>query len=151
MPRLACALLLLAALLSGCGLFGEDFDDLAPGTFRMKADGEVLTGTATFYPNTDLQFSGAQVIMEASGGARLGMGSDELLTTEAGDRIIPSATYRPAGGGTYVHEEGTVRITYADSTRIEGTFRFRMEDDGGPLSVLEITVEGGFNATIERP
>ena len=140
---------LLALLLSGCGLFGEDLDDLAPGTFRVKADGENLEGVATFYPNADLEFSEAQVILETSRGDRLGIGSDDLLTAQGSDRTTPTANYRPASGGSYLREEGTVRITYADSARIEGTFRFRMLDRGGPLAVRELIVEGGFNATVQ--
>jgi hypothetical protein len=135
----------------GCGLFGEeDFGGLAPGTFRMEADGGSLEGVAAFYPNIDLEFSDAQVIMEDSRGSRLGIGSNDLLTAEAGDRITPSATYRPAEGGTYLHDAGIVLITYADSMRVEGTFRFEMIDRGGPLAVRELTVEGGFNATVKE-
>ncbi len=137
--------------LAGCSLFGEeDFDGLAPGTFRMEAEGETIEGTATFYPNIDQGFSEAQIILETSGGSSLGFGSDQFLTAEVGDAVTPRANYRPSNGGHYLRDEGTVRITYADSTRIEGTFRFRMLDRGGPLAVREITVEGGFNAPVEE-
>lgn len=156
-------ILLVGCVLSSCSLFGgedsggEDFDDLAPGTFRMEADGEDYAGTASYFRDRFIGEGDSATALEpvlsleTERGDLMSMKGDALLNAEAGGDLDIHASFRPASGGVFTRRGGSVRIAYADSTRIEGTFRFRMEDIAmGCLGCRTITVEGGFNATVEE-
>ena len=151
-PAMRLIPLLVLCALSGCSLFGEDYTDLAPGTFRMKADGKEFNGDATYHPNFDSEFSEALIFMKTSSDGELGISSDSFNGASPGDRIEPSsASYRPLAGEVFTRRSGSVEIVYADSSHIEGTFSFRMKDVAmGCLVCREITVSGGFNATLEE-
>jgi hypothetical protein len=158
--RFALPLFLLLVLV-GCDTFGDSvndtvFDNLAPGTFRMVADDEDRAGTARYYrdrfltPGDSTTRLEPLLSFETERGDRLSMKDDELLNTESGDRLDIDASYVTVDGGVFGRRSGVVEITYSDSTRIEGTFRFRMKDYAmGCLACRTITVEGGFNATVQ--
>ncbi len=145
-------LLLAVALLSlgGCSLFGDDYSDLSPGTFRFRADGTDYSGDATLETRLDPQFGEAVVFLTMSGRPVLFMRSDSFLTANAGSHFAVYARHESGGGYTYQSESGTVEVTSMTENGIVGRFRFSMEDVsvGGPFEAGDITAEGGFNATI---
>ena len=153
--------LFLLLFLAGCDTFGDSvndivFDNLAPGTFRMVADDEGRSGTARYYrdrfltPGDSTSRLEPLLSFETERGDRLSMKDDVLLNAEAGDQLDIDAGYRTVDGGVFTRRSGVAEVTYSDSTRIEGTFRFRMKDIAiGCLACRTITVEGGFNATVQ--
>jgi hypothetical protein len=151
----------LLLFLVGCDTFGDSvddivFDNLAPGTFRMVADDEDRSGTAYYYrdrfltPGDSTTRLEPLLSFETERGDRLSMKNYFLFNAEPGDRLDIHATYRTVDGGVFGRRSGIVEITHSDSTRIEGKFRFRMKDYAiGCLACRTITVEGGFNATVQ--
>lgn len=152
------ALAALAAGFAGCSLLGlgDDLDDLEPGTFRFRADGQTYTGTATYYPNADRPLAGASVILIAAGGtggdsgASMVLESDVFLTASSGDRLAPDVWFTPFEGGSYGRRRGEVVVEGTGGGGVEGRFRFRLSDAsiGGPIEGGDITADGAFRATL---
>lgn len=137
----------LLVLLAGCSLLGEDYSDLESGTFRLRGNGEEVTGEAFYEPAEDNPLRQASVLLAEGDDVRLQIETEELLTAEAGDELTPGAGFYPESGGTYARQSGTLRVTAVEAGRLAGTFRFRMKDiSPGCLFCSEITVTGGFNA-----
>ena len=150
-PTAPLAGLALAAALAGCSAFGgDDYGDLAPGTFRFSADGETYTGAATFYPNTDRSFDDANLVLAAGDQAAMSFRTDDLLDASAGDKVVTLASLQRSGRSNYRSSRGIVRVESADGEHIEGRFRIRLEEGGvgGPLPAGDITAEGGFHAVL---
>ena len=147
LPLLAVPLAALA--LAGCSLFGgDDYGDLAPGTFRFSADGETYTRTAAYHPNTDTDLASASVLLSIAGGGLLQIRNDRLLSAESGSKFEPTVAFS-SNGYLYVGESGSVEVVSVGVDRIEGRFRFRLGETGsGPIRGSDITAEGGFYALL---
>ena len=139
-------LVLLLAALGGCDLLGDDYDDLAPGTFRFRADGKVYTGTARFYPETGGYTNEPVVHLMSTDSIPFNIYSHDLLNPTVGSRIDGYAQF-PAYGYTFHNTSGSFIITDTTGGRRAGTFRYKMVGLAfGALRSTRITVEGGFNA-----
>ena len=147
---LAAPLAVFVLTAAGCSAFGgDDYGDLAPGTFRFSAEGGTYTGTATFYPNRDQPLGTANLVLAGAGQRGMSFTTDRLLDVSAGDRVVTIATlYRTGAGSNYRNSRGVVQIESADGSHIEGRFKIRLEEAGvgGPLPAGDITAEGGFYA-----
>lgn len=144
LPSLLAAVLLVGSL-AGCSLFGDDYSDLEPGTFRLSADGREYSGSASYEPRTEFQFDQATVFLVSGGTTVLQISQDAFLTAQAGDHFEPLAFFQ----GNYQHRSGDVEIVSVTPTSIEGRFRFRMRETGnGPVRGSDITAAGGFHALL---
>ena len=148
LPLAALAALTLAAAFAGCSVFGgDDYGDLAPGTFRFTADGETYTGTALYDPSTDLQFDRAAVFLTTERRQVMQISSDALLTAEAGDRFEPLVL--ASLGSSYQSRSGEVEVVRVGADHVEGRFRFRLRGTGsGPIQQGDIAAEGAFHAAL---
>jgi hypothetical protein len=145
------AVLVLTAPLAGCSAFGgDDYDDLAPGRFRLTADGRTYSGTALYYPNTDRPLADAAVFLTEEDRTVMSFRADALLNVSAGDRVVTLASFHSPSALLYQSREGEIRNTSVELGRIEGQFRLRLEENaiGGPFDAGDITAEGGFHATL---
>jgi len=139
-------LVLLLAALGGCDLLGDDYDDLAPGTFRFRADGKVYTGTARFYPETGGYTNEPVVHLMSTDSIPFNIYSHDLLNATVGSRIEGEVSFRPRAA-FYGNTAGSVTITGTLDGGRAGTFRYKMVGLAfGALRSTRITVEGGFNA-----
>jgi hypothetical protein len=137
--------LFFLATLSGCSLLGVD-EDLDLGTFEFRADGVTYSGEAVFRPRLDLPLSLAGIYLTPQDGPFMFIGSDELLTVEAGDRLEPLVQFRPPGA-RFTYRSGNLTITGVSDGHIEGRFDFRLRDVSmGPGVSGEIRARGRFHA-----
>src|SRR5690606_8821431 len=107
-PAMRLIPILILCALSGCSLFGADFDDLDPGTFRMKADGKEMSGQATYYPERDLASQEPLVFLESDEGDFMFIRSEAFLNAISGQSVTPRASYRPLTGGVFTRRSGRV-------------------------------------------
>ena len=147
-PLAPLAALTLAAVLAGCSAFGgDDYGDLAPGTFRFTADGETYTGAALYDPSTELEFDQASVLLLAEGKTLIQITTDGLLTAENGDRLKPLVL--ASLSSSYQGRSGEVEILSVGADGIEGRFRFRLRETGpGAIRAGDVTADGAFRAVL---
>ncbi|MBE2186365.1 MAG: hypothetical protein IAE99_06300 [Rhodothermales bacterium] len=139
-------LVLLLAALGGCDLLGDDYDDLAPGTFRLRADGKVYTGTARFYPTSGFAYNPPVAFLMSRDSTSFLIRSHDLLNATVGSRIEGVARFYP-GAASFINIGGSVTITGTPDGGLTGTFRYQMKDIAtATFNNRVITVEGGFNA-----
>lgn len=144
MKRSLC-LVLLVALLGGCDLLGDDYDHLAPGTFRLRADGKTYTGTARFYPMIRYADEDPLVYLLSTDNIPFSVRSRDLLAATEGSRIEGEVSFRP-GASHFVNESGSITITGISDSGLSGTFRYDMYNISLASASTSITVRGGFNA-----
>lgn len=146
MKRSLCAVLLVATVLGGCDLLGDDYDNLAPGTFRFRADGKTYTGSARFYPETGGYTNEPLVHLMSTDSIPFNIYSHDLLKATEGSRIEGDVSFRPRAA-FYSNTAGAVTITGTLDGGLTGTFRYQMRDFAtATFDNRVITVEGGFNA-----
>lgn len=145
MKRSLCTVLLVATVLGGCDLLGDDYDNLAPGTFRFRADGKTYTGSARFYPETGGYTNEPLVHLMSTDSIPFNIYSHDLLKATEGSRIEGDVSFRP-GAAHFVNESGSTTITGTSDGSLSGTFRYNMYNISLASASESITVRGGFNA-----